>query len=116
MQNASPRQASLLFSRPEDHARLFFQFRRKIFDAAKFHARRHAMLHASGFEPLFGQVGAKNAYFSWEGEIGEICAAVRQLLFDLEYFYTAHSGLVFVFLCAGNFTAVTACAIFIIDQ
>jgi hypothetical protein len=108
--------SSLIFSRPEDHAGLLFQIRRKIPKAAIFHARCHAVLHAGRLEPLFCQMGTKNADFGRKWEVRKIHAAVRQLLLNLEHFYAAHSRLVFVFLGARQLAAVASGAVLIVNQ
>ena len=106
----------ILPGHPQNHSRLLREFGGKVLDAAVLHACGHAMLHASGFESLSCQMRAQDADLCREWKIGEICTAVGKLLFHLEYFDTTYSGLMTVFLGAGEFAAVAPGAVFVINQ
>jgi hypothetical protein len=101
---------------PEDHAGFFPQFCRKFLYAAIFHAGSHAMLNACGFEAFFGKMGAQDASFGWEWEIGKIRSSIRKLLFYFEYFDAADARLMIIFLGAGQFAGVAPGAIFIVNE
>jgi hypothetical protein len=74
------------------------------------------MLHARRFESFSGQMRAKDADLCGKWKIAEICPAVGQLLFNLEYFDTPYSGLMMVLLGAGQFTAMASGTVFVINQ
>ncbi len=74
------------------------------------------MLYTCRFEAFSCEMRTQNAGFCREREIGEVQAAIGQLLLDLEYPYSPNAGFVFVLLSAGDFATVTPGTVFVIYQ